>query len=149
MLIPIEFKAILLDLSNDNKLFPTLKKRNIQPIFFFQYLKDNPDAKEEYDLVRQIAVHRELDSMRTKLEKASGKLEFEKAKESLQLTRWEAEKLLPKDYGSRVDINVNKTIDIRAVLIEARKRIALDMPDAVEVEHFVIDPVSGEKVSKV
>lgn len=117
--------AITISVCRGAKLFPTLKTLGISPLEFFKHLNEDPQAKAEFELARQIATEQMLESVHDGIDGIRTELDLKKVGMKLKANQWLAEKLIPTVYGASVNINVNKTIDIRAVLEDARSRSIL------------------------
>jgi hypothetical protein len=64
----------------------------------------------------------------------------QRARNRIQARQWYAAKILPREYGDRMDINVTQTIDIGSALADARARALRPVCDQREiVEAQVVD----------
>lgn len=139
MIIPQDFKSITIKLTQGAKLFATLKEMHISPLAFFAYLNKNPEAKLEFEQARQIAVEQVLDESISGIDNCRDELALKKQTLKVKTNQWLAEKIIPETYGTRIDVNVHKTIDIRAVLADARARVESDADKAIEVQGRVVE----------
>ena len=57
-----------------------------------------------------------------------------KVRNQISARQWLASKIYAKRYGERVDLNVTQSIDITAVLAEARSRVAERVIDQIAVD---------------
>lgn len=135
MIIPQDFDIILKRISNKGNLRAILNAQGIAVIDFFRYIDKYPEARQEFELARQIAMEQCVDSMLGLIDNARDKFDLDKASLSIATTKWLAEKLIPKTYGQRVDVNVNKTIDIKGILEAADKLVDYSV---IEVSKNVI-----------
>lgn len=136
-----DFDNISRQILNGNTLTHALTLSSISAIDFFKYLNDNPTQKTEFELARQIALERSLDESIDSIDSCDGDIDIKKVTLKLRTLQWQCEKLIPQVYGPRLDVNVHKTIDIRGVLEDARRRvyvssdvISVESEDAVEIE---------------
>jgi hypothetical protein len=66
-----------------------------------------------------------------------------RARLKVDFIKWEASKRMPSTYGDRIDVNVNKTVDIKGALSEARKRAMLpgsNQENVIDAE--IVEPIS-------
>lgn len=111
------FECILTDLY-DIPLQDALAKYDIKTSSFFNYLAKHPEAKLLYDthtqnLARKLA----LDCVAI----ADNDADPVRARVRIQARQWLAAKYAPKEYGERIDVNV-QTVDLTDALREARER---------------------------
>lgn len=111
------FECILQELY-DAPLQNVLEKYSIKTYSFFNYLAKHPEAKILYDTHTQnIARKMALDSVHI----ADTDLDPVRARVRIQARQWLAAKYAPKEYGERLDVNV-QTVDLTDALREARER---------------------------
>lgn len=132
MIIPQDFDIILKKISNKGNLRAILNAQGIAVIDFFKHLDKYPEDKIKFETARQIAMEQCVDSMLGLINSARDKFDLDKAALSISTTKWLAEKLIPKTYGQRVDVNVNKTIDIRGILEAADKLVDYSVIEVVK-----------------
>lgn len=123
MIIPEDIKSIINAVSQGHTLSNCLKALKIKPLAFFKYLKTDSIMAAEFEHAKQCAIELEVESMQGKISDSANEFELKKALALSANSKWLAEKLIPRVYGARVDVNVHKTIDIVGILDEARKRI--------------------------
>lgn len=63
------------------------------------------------------------------VEIADTEQDAQRARNRIQARQWYASKILPKEYGDRMDINVTQTIDIGTALQEAKARAVRPVSD--------------------
>lgn len=102
----------------DVPLQDALRKYDIKTSSFFNYLAKHPEAKLLYDthttnLARKLA----LDCV----DIADTDADPVRARVRIQARQWLAAKYAPKEYGERLDVNV-QTVDLTDALREARER---------------------------
>lgn len=112
------FECILQELY-DIPLEEALRKYDIKTSSFFNYLAKHPEAKLLYDthttnLARKLA----LDCV----DIADTDADPVRARVRIQARQWLAAKYAPKEYGERLDVNV-QTVDLTDALREARERV--------------------------
>jgi hypothetical protein len=88
-------------------------------------LRKDAELSVFYDACRKIRIEELLETIVTEVDQASNRLELDKAKTKLAHYQWKAEKLIPEAYGNRVQIDVNKTVDIRGAIEEAKARAGI------------------------
>lgn len=111
------FDNILFDLI-ELPLEQALNKNGVKSSIFFNYLANNADAKRKYDVYTQ-CVARKL-ALET-IDIADEELDPARANVRIKARQWLASKYLPKEYGERIDVNV-QTVDLTDALREARER---------------------------
>jgi hypothetical protein len=57
-----------------------------------------------------------------------------RARNRMQARQWYAGKIMPKEYGDRLDVNVTQTVDIGQALADARARALRPMSDQLEMD---------------
>ena len=111
------FECILQDLY-DIPLQDALRKYDIKTSSFFNYLAKHPEAKLLYDVHTQnLARKLALDCV----DIADTDADPVRARVRIQARQWLAAKYAPKEYGERLDVNV-QTVDLTDALREARER---------------------------
>ena len=126
MILPNDIREIVNEISGGEvKLIDALSDRGIAPLDFFQYLDANPEAKLLFTRAREVAAEMNLDELRGSFKdrRFMAKEELDVIKAKIALGTWFAEKLLPKQYGTKIEHNVNETINIRHIIEEANKRV--------------------------
>lgn len=111
------FDNILFDLI-ELPLEQALNKNGVKSSIFFNYLANNADAKRKYDVYTQ-CVARKL-ALET-IDIADEEIDPARANVRIKARQWLAGKYLPKEYGERIDVNV-QTVDLTDALREARER---------------------------
>lgn len=106
-------------------IFDILRKGRMSQNSFFLALKKDAELSAFYDACRKIRIEELLETCVTEVDQASNKLDLEKAKIKLHHYQWKAEKLIPEAYGNKVQIDVNKTVDIRGAIEEAKTRAGI------------------------
>lgn len=111
------FECILQELY-DIPLEEALRKYDIKTSSFFNYLAKHPEAKLLYDVHTQnLARKLALECITI----ADGDVDPVRARVRIQARQWLAAKYAPKEYGERLDVNV-QTVDLTDALREARER---------------------------
>ncbi len=143
-----DFEIITRRLIQSKSLTQVLQDCQISPIEFFKYLNDNPAQKTEFELARQISLERALDESVQAIDACDTELDIKRISLKLRTNQWLCEKLIPQVYGAQVNINVHKTIDIRGVLEDARKRVFIES-DVIEVKGIETAKPEGESYSDI
>ena len=89
---------------------------------FFKYVESDPEHEIAFSAARRVKAEIDLERSILGIDKVSDELGFKKASLKVSTLKWLAEKIAHKTYGQKMTVEVNKTIDIRAVLEEARSR---------------------------
>lgn len=118
-------KEVLNLVSPGSDIFDVLRKRRMSQNSFFLALKKDAELSAFYDACRKIRIEELLEICVAGVDQADSKLDLEKAKIKLHHYQWKAEKLIPEAYGNKVQIDVNKTVDIRGALEEAKTRAGI------------------------
>lgn len=116
---------ILKAISENKNFFVTLNNYNISPVEFFQYLSKNPDDAMKFDQVRQIGTEKLLQDCLGAMRDAPDRFQLDKAISMFKASQWFAEKIIPKTYGQRIEVNHNVSPDIKGILEEAEQRRAI------------------------
>lgn len=121
-LVPQNVRDIVEMTLQGHNLFTVLREKHITPLDFYRYLQKNSEAAELFEHSRQIEIEKLLTEIIPEIDQAECKLDLDKATAKAGVAKWLAEKIIPKTYGQKQEITVNKTIDIRGVLaaIDAR-----------------------------
>mgnify|MGYP000264040602 CR=1 FL=1 len=117
----VTFLNIVADLSNGHGLAYSLKVHGVKATEFFKELAINPHLKAEYDLSRLIKADLMADELLTIADDDT--LEVGRAYNMIQARKWVASKYNPKNYSERLEVNVNKKVDISVALDDAKKRL--------------------------
>lgn len=118
-------KEVLNLVTTSSDIFDVLRKRRMSQNSFFLALRKDAELSVFYDACRKIRIEELLETCVNEVDEASNKLELDKAKTKLAHYQWKAEKLIPEAYGAKVQIDVNKTVDIRGALEEAKERAGI------------------------
>lgn len=92
---------------------------------FYKFIQADPVLAEGYNFYRSVALESLLDIAASRINAASSMTELKKAQAYLSHVQWKIEKIIPQVYGNRVQIDVNKTVDIRGALEEAKVRAGI------------------------
>ena len=115
------FLNVVADLSNGHGLAYSIKKHGLKATEFFKELAINPNLKAEYDLSRLIKADLMADELLTIADDDT--LDVGRAYNMIQARKWVASKYNPKNYSERLEVNVNKKVDISVALDDAKKRL--------------------------
>lgn len=116
---------------------------------FWYYKKHNPRFLENFDLARQEGLEHLADSL---INIADEYEDVFKARLKSDNLKWLLAKRKPHTYGEKIELNINKTIDISGALEDARKRALLpicypqpiDYVEAIDITHDSQEPATGE-----
>lgn len=97
-----------------------LKDRQLSLWEFFEFMQSDPKFQQQYDQAQQIKAEGYVEELS---EIADTEENPAKARNRLDARKWFASKIKPQKFGERIDINVNKTIDIRSAIAEGRARM--------------------------
>ena len=123
MIIPKNINDVTKRMADGETLFDALQSLRIDTIEFFRHLETNQEDKNQFELARQIGVERMVDCISNDIDSAVDKFELDKAIAKTRASQWLAEKIIPKTYGQKLEVNNNVTIDIRGVLALANARV--------------------------
>ena len=115
------FLEVVADLCNGHGLAYAIKKHGVKATEFFKELSVNANLKAEYDLSRLIKADLMADELLTIADDDT--LEVGRAYNMIQARKWIASKYNPKNYSERLEVNVNKKVDISVALDDAKKRL--------------------------
>lgn len=96
-----------------------LEKTGVKKYQLARYRRDNPLFENEYMRARELRADFQADEI---VHIADTEPDAQVARNRIDARKWVASKMLPQQYGDRLDLNVNQTIDIGAALAEARAR---------------------------
>lgn len=122
---PERIKIVLSRVDAKTDIFDAIRKERLSANTFFLALRKDAELNAFYQEQRKVVIEELLEDARKLLMDAESKLELEKAKTNLAYYQWKAEKLIPEAYGAKVQIDVNKTVDIRGALDEAKARAGI------------------------
>lgn len=139
MITPVQILRITKGIARGGKLLPTLNGEGISPLEFFKHLDNVPEDRALFAKAREVAMEVNLDEAIDLIDSAETKFELEKAKAQLGVRTWFAEKLRPELYGTKIEHNVNQTINIVEILREANARVP-GREQALVAEYKVVEP---------
>jgi len=122
---PERIKLVLSRVDAKTDIFDAIRKERLSANAFFLALRKDAELNAFYQDQRKVVIEELLEDARLLLMDADNKIELEKAKANLSYYQWKAEKLIPESYGNKVQIDVNKTVDIRGALEEAKERAGI------------------------
>lgn len=102
-------------------LIPVLRRREIPPSDFYEFMRTNPLYKEGYEHAQDARA--ELFSEEI-IDIADNDFDPQRARNRIDVRRWCATKLKPNKFGDRIVHEHEGYIDVRTLLSEARNRIA-------------------------
>lgn len=114
------FEDIVREFVNGTSLRTILKRRQVHLWDFYHAVESNPDWIIQYNKAQEYKAEVFADD---NTEIADTEENPAKARNRIDARKWYAAKIKPQKYGERIDINVNKTIDIRSAIAEGRNRI--------------------------
>lgn len=121
-LLPALVRQITKEVSKGARLSAVLSNYDVSPMEFFNYLEENPEDLAMFEKARRVAMEVVVDDLMEAYDNVTDRFELERQKAIVAHRTWMAEKLIPKTYGTRIEHNVNQTINIRAILEQADKR---------------------------
>lgn len=129
MITPTHFAIILREIEKNKNLFTILDSFHISPVEFVKHLAKHPDDADAFNMCRQISVERMLADCTDKLKNSTDRFELDRAIAVFKASQWFAEKIIPKTYGAKLEVQHNVTVDIVGVLKRARSRLAIASSD--------------------
>jgi hypothetical protein len=94
----------------------SLKRHKISPLEFWKHLEKYPDDALLFQTARIALIENEVSGMALYIEGAQDKFELDKAIAKNSVTKWLAEKIIPKTYGQKMQVEQHVSIDIKGVL---------------------------------
>lgn len=137
MITPQDIYTVLKQLEKGQPFHPTLNLLGISPLSFIRFLEQSPELSQQYKVLRQLITEQDLMTAIAQIDGCESELDLKKISLKIKSHQWLAEKLIPETYGPRVEVNVNKTINIVSVLEEARKRVFISQDDPLLIESEV------------
>lgn len=142
-------RRIIKEFSGGGSLESILKINKIRSEDFLDTVFSSEIIMAEYSRAREIKAEIHVGQI---IDIADNDPDPNSARVRIDARKWYASKIVPKQYGDRVDVNHNHTIDIGQALSDARSRAALISPlkqvDQVEPIEF-IDSAQGDEVNSV
>lgn len=141
--------AVIKDMAAGASLRSLLARESIHAQVFFDAVFSDPQLTEQYSRARQARTELEVDGL---IEIADTEPDPNKARVRIDTRKWIASKMNPNQYGDRIDVNVNQTIDIGGALKEARARAlppSTDVVDIIEIKALNttgLEPVADKPV---
>lgn len=127
-------KRAITEVAGGGNLFRYLKDIGLPNIRFYELVESIPVLSGEYARAKRARAEFVAQDI---VEIADTEEDAQRARNRIQARQWYASKILPKEYGDRMDINVSQTIDIGSALAEARARVlrpVCDQSDIVDVQ---------------
>jgi hypothetical protein len=116
-----------------------LQDVGLDDLRFYEIVETTPQLASDY--ARAKRVRAELIAQEI-VDIADNEGDAQKARNRIQARQWYAAKILPREYGDRMDINVTQTIDIGSALQDARARALRPVCDQRdELDSQVVDYV--------
>ena len=142
MIVRFQVEQVAKSALSGISLLKSLKKLNIDVLEFFKHLESTPDDKELINSVYIIEAESYLRDSIRRIENADDKLSLDKAIAINRAAQWMTEKLIPKTYGVKQEINVSHTIDIKGILARSDSRLSIDAIETVckDVDGLVNTP---------
>ncbi len=116
---PKQIELVIKGIYEGESVTKTLKKHGITKQTFYDALHENPLLEDYYIRAQQAQTEINLDEMR---DVAFNESDAAKARNIIDVLKWTNERLNPKKFGARMDLNVNQTIDLKGALLEAKSR---------------------------
>lgn len=121
-----------------------LKDIGLHPQTLWKVLKQYPELSAEYADARR---HKAEMLVQQIVSIADSDTDPQKARNQIQVRQWLASKVLPKEYGDRLDVNVTQTIDIGSALTEARARALRPVSDQHTIDDVEYSAVPSDQVN--
>lgn len=115
---------VIKTVADGGNLFTHLQDIGLTNIRFYELVESIPVLTGAYARAKRARAELVAQDI---VEIADTEEDAQRARNRIQARQWYASKILPKEYGDRMDINVSQTIDIGSALAEARARAALPM----------------------
>jgi hypothetical protein len=119
-------------------LCDALQMHGVTRKYFYKMKAEVPQIGEEYLRARESTT--DLDADECKRIADNEAIDPHRARNMINARQWLAAKRNPRQYGERMDVSLNQTIDMTAALLEAKRRVlSLRDPDEVE-DAQVVEP---------
>lgn len=148
-LVTFEDKARqVLDLIADGRTLPSaLEKVGVQMLSsnFIRAVKSRPELAHEYDVARVSQAAALADQM---LDIADTERDSARARNMIDVRKWMAAKLDPRQFGDRLDLNIEQAVSIRSALDAAETRVLRPMRDLAQIVDAQVIDSTGESLAK-
>ena len=125
-------EEIIEEMYEGSSLSKALKKLEIRPRIFFDYLHNHPDTQVKYADAQRARSELHVEEI---IEIADTEVDSLKARNKIDARRWYASKMQPQKYGDKLDLNVQGNIDLTAALADARNRVSLPIPSTKSIDY--------------
>ncbi len=112
--------AVLVHLEDGLSLAAACRQCGITPQLFNHYKRGDKALAVAYGRAMESRADLLADQA---IEIADTESDSSKARNQIDVRKWAASKFNPKRYGERIDLNVTQSLDISAILNEARSRL--------------------------
>ncbi len=126
-------EAVIKECFNDS-LKNALKKHKVNAQNFFKTLAEVPSLDEEYSRAQQSRSELFMDEI---IDIADNEdIDYNRARNMIQVRQLYASKMKPNKFGDRIDVNINQHVSIRDALDEAKNRVreVLDITKTLTLE---------------
>ena len=134
---------VLTMIMEGHKLSDALKDNGISRQVYYDLTFKIPSLNERYMRCAEIRAHNHADDI---VSIADEDPDPQRARNRIDARKWIASKLMPKQYGDRLDVNVTQTVDINAALSDAMTRAKLIPSQVIDnkqlIEHRATDSES-------
>jgi hypothetical protein len=113
-------KKIIDNLENGMTIQSACKLLGLDPKQLFRELDKDPLLRQAYMSARANRSDLYADEI---IDISDNEPDSSKARNMIDARKWVASKLAPQQYGDRIDVNMNQTLDIGSALNEALKRV--------------------------
>lgn len=114
-----------------------LKAVGMDDLRFYEIVETTPQLTSDYARAKRARAESIAQEI---VDIADNEADAQKARNRIQARQWYAGKILPREYGDRMDINVTQTIDIGDALAQARARALRPVCDQpVTLDAQVVD----------
>lgn len=113
----------------------------ISEMAFYQVRKRDPLFDKEFKEIRVESAHIQVERLRTIADDCETMPEVLRARLQSDNIKWEASKRVPEVYGDSLNLNVNHTVDLAKVLLDAAERTIpfLEMRQALQIDRVVTE----------
>lgn len=143
---PKQLDMVINEMYEGASVTSILKKHNITKQTFYDALAEDPLLEDRYTRAQMTQTETNLDEMKRVAYEEENP---QRAKNILDVLKWVNERLNPRKYGARIDLNVNTTVDLKGALTDARSRVkdVIDIAPKLVTSATGHVPVEGEAKS--
>ena len=128
-------RAVIEHISNGASLILALELVGATPGQFRYAMDIYPSLLREYVRAQELRAHLHADEI---IGIADTDTDPQRARNRIDARKWHASKMNSRVYGERLDVNMQGTIDLAAIVLEARQRTvqqSIEYQEVKSIEH--------------